>query len=120
MRKPEDDRAVPSEPTLEEVRRDHIGRPVETEAEVRELVGLCLWDVFSDGHEVVASDGRLFDLGSFRASGGFLANVLNRQVGAEQYDYLTFYMGPTWVAERADLAPIYGMIFRRLRARGLD
>ena len=78
---------------MEEVTRDHIERPVEAEAEVRELVGLCLWDVFSDGHDVVASGGSLLDLGSFRASGGFLANVPNRQVGAEQYDYLSFYLG---------------------------
>jgi len=63
---------------------------VDTEAEVRELVGLCLWDVFSDSHDVLASDGRRLELGSFRASGGFLAEVLNRQVGAERYEQLDF------------------------------
>ena len=120
LRKPDDRRPVPPEPTLEQIAREHRERPAETEAEVRELVGQCLWDVFSDGHEVVASDGRQFDLGSFRASGGFLADVLNRQTGTEQYDYLSFYMGTIWVARRADLTPVYRMIFRRLRARGLD
>jgi hypothetical protein len=110
----------PPEPTLELVAQDHVERPVAREAEVRELVGLCLWDVFSDEHEVVASDGRRLDLGSFRGSGGFLADILNQQTGTEQYDYLSFYMGTIWVAERADLAPVYRMIFHRLRARGLD
>ncbi len=120
LRKPDDDRPLPPEPTLEEFAQEHVERPVETEGEVRELVGLCLWDVFSDEHEVAASDGRRLDLGSFRGSGGFLADVLNRQTGREQYDYLSFYLGTIWVAGRADLAPIYQMIFRRLRARGLD
>jgi len=43
--------------------------------------------VFSDGHQVTATDGRVLDLGSFRGSGGFLAEILNRQTGAEHYDY---------------------------------
>ncbi len=120
LRKPDDDRPLPPEPTLEEFAQEHVERPVETEGEVRELVGLCLWDVFSDEHEVAASDGRRLDLGSFRGSGGFLADVLNRQTGTRQYDYLSFYLGTIWVAGRADLTPVYRMIFRRLRARGLD
>jgi len=71
LRKPDEPRPVPPPPTLEEVAREYREHPVETVVEVRELVGQCLWDVFSDGHEVVASDGRKLDLGSFRASGGF-------------------------------------------------
>jgi hypothetical protein len=120
LRKPNDQRPVPPEPTLDEVARDFQTHPVEVAREVRELVGQCLWDVFSENHEVVGPDGRLLDLGSFRASGGFLAEVLNRQPGAAGYDYIDFYMGTTWVAQRADLTPVYRMIFRRLRGRGLD
>src|SRR5208337_2454308 len=30
------------------------------------------------------------------------------------------YMGTIWVAQRADLTPVYQMIFRRLRGRRLD
>ncbi len=104
LRKPDDDRRLPPEPTLAEIAQEHVERPVETEVEVRELVGLCLWDVFSDEHEVITSDGRRLDLGSFRGSGGFLADVLNRQTGREHYDYLSFYLGTIWVAGRADLA----------------
>ena len=89
-------------------------------AEVRELVGQCLWDVFSNNHEVVAPDGCVLDLGSFRASGGFLAEILNQQTGADHYDYIDFYMGTIWVAQRADLTPVYRMIFRRLHRRRLD
>jgi len=120
LRGPNDRRPLPPEPTFDEVARDFRERPVETVREVRELVGQCLWDLFSDGHQVTATDGRVLDLGSFRASGGFLAEILNRQTGAENYDYLDFYMGTIWVAQRADLTPVYQMIFRRLQGRRLD
>jgi hypothetical protein len=120
LRRPDDQRPVPPEPTLDEVVRDFRGHPVDTTQEVGELVGQCLWDVFSDSHEVVGPEGRALDLGSFRGSGDFLADVLNRQVGADQYDYMSFYMGTIWVAERADLTPVYRMIFGRLRWRELD
>ena len=115
LRRPNDPHPLPPEPTFDEVARDFQGRPVETVREVRELVGQCLWDIFSDGHEVITTAGRVLDLGSFRASGGFLAEILNRQTGAEHYDYLDFYMGTIWVAQRADLTPVYQMIFRRLQ-----
>jgi hypothetical protein len=121
MRRPDDDRPVPPEPTLDEIAGDFLARPIEVEPEVRELVGQCLWDVFSDGHEVVAmEDDRLLDLGSFRGSGGFLAEYLNRKTGQDHYDYMNFYMGTIWVSQRADLSPVYRMIFRRLRGRRLD
>ena len=121
LRRPDDPRPVPPEPTRDDVARDFRERPIEAESEVRELVGDCLWDIFSDSHEVVATeDDRVLNLGSFRSSGGFLADVLNRQTGSDDYDYIHFYMGTIWVAQRADLTPVYRMIFCRLRGRGLD
>jgi hypothetical protein len=120
LRKRDDSRPLPPEPTLEEVAKDRREHPIEVAREVRELVGQCLWDIFSDNHEVVAPDGRVLDLGSFRASGGFLADILNRQTDSERYDYVDFYMGTIWVAQRADLGPVYRLIFGRLRNRGLE
>jgi len=120
LRRPNDRHPLPLEPTFDEVARDFRERPVETVREVRELVGQCLWDIFSDGHEVTTTDGCVLDLGSFRVSGGFLAEILNRQTGAEHYNYLDFYMGTIWVAQRADLTPVYQMIFRRFQGRRLD
>ncbi len=120
LRKP-DDRSPPlPEPTLDEVAQNYAERPVEAAREVRELVGMCLWDVFSDNHEVVGPDERMLDLGSFRGSGGFLADFLNRGIHQECYDYMDFYMGTIWIAQRADLGPVYRMIFRRLHSRQLD
>src|SRR5260370_29412025 len=63
LRRPDDQRPVPPEPTLDDVARDFRERPVEVDREVRELVGQRLWDVFADSHEVVGPDGRVLDLG---------------------------------------------------------
>jgi len=88
---------------------------VETAQEVRQLVAMCLWDVFSNEHGVVDRDGRLVDIGSWRGAAGFLAAQLNRQTGESQYGYADFYMGSFWGSQRADLTPVYEMIFRRLK-----
>jgi hypothetical protein len=112
------DRPPDPEPTREEVAQRYRQEPGDTAREARELVGRCLWDVFSDNHDVIAPDGRLIDIGSFRGAGGFIADCLNREIGAQEYDYMDFYMGTIWIAQRADLTPVYRMIFRRLKARG--
>jgi hypothetical protein len=33
---------------------------------------------------------------------------------------MRFYMGTIWMARRADLTPVYAMIFRRLKSAGAD
>ncbi len=110
-----------SEPTLEKVRREYQATPVRSHEEVTELVGLCLWDVFSDNHDVITADGRLADIGSFRGAGAFLDEHLTHgQEGWREGDYLRFYLGTIWISTRADLTPVYAMIFRRLRSVGAD
>src|SRR6266536_4145639 len=108
-------------PTLEDVRREYEPEPVQADAELTELVGLCLWDVFSDNHDVITADGRVADIGSFRGAGAFLDEHLpgNRE-GWREGDYLRFYLGTIWINARADLAPVYAMIFRRIKALGGD
>ena len=146
------------EPTLEEIAASHENGPIDAERECLELVGRCLWDVFSDNHEVFADDSRLLDLGSMRSAGSFLAEVANEQggpkplpkpdpsalldelfpqpsdpavarlmaemrqemIGDGGYTYLDFYLGTGSIANRADLTPVYAMIFRRLQQRGMD
>ncbi|MGL5019666.1 MAG: hypothetical protein ACRDBP_16145, partial [Luteolibacter sp.] len=34
--------------------------------------------------------------------------------------YMDFYMGTWWAGRRADLGPVYRLIFKRLRAHGAD
>ena len=109
------------EPTLEDVRREYEPSPVNAEEEVTDLVGLCLWDIFSDNHDVIAADGRFADIGSFRNAGAFLDEYLTRdQEGSRDGDYMRFYMGTIWISRRTDLMPVYAMIFRRLKAVGGD
>lgn len=107
-------------PTIEEITRDYSATPIDCEREVRDLVGMCLWDLFSDNHEVIDQEGRVMDIGSFRAAGDFIADILNRQLGEHRYDYMDFYLGTIWISRRADLTPVYSMIFRRLKSRQLD
>ena len=54
-------------------------------------------------------------------AGAFLDEHLtgNRE-GWREGDYLRFYLGTIWINARADLAPVYAMIFRRIRALGGD
>lgn len=108
------------EPDFEEFCKDLKDHPVEPKRELRELMGLCLWDVFSDNHEVFASHGRLVDLGSQRGAAGFIAEWLNTMLDINRYSYLDFYMGTAWISDRADLSPIYRIIFQRLQKAGGD
>jgi hypothetical protein len=109
------------EPTLEEVRMDWQDKPVNAWEEVIELVALCLWDVFSNNHEVIAADGRVADIGSFRGAARFLVEYLTGpNDDLWNMDYCRFYMGTIWISDRADLTPVYGMIFHRLKALGAD
>ena len=88
-----------------------------------ELVALCLWDVFSENHDVLAADGRIADLGSWRGSADFLADILNAQLRTRRFDYMHFYMGTSGFrlgSEPIDPAPVYLLIFDRLRANGFD
>jgi hypothetical protein len=119
-RKDVPEREPEPEPTLDEIRNEYRAEPVNVQEEVTELVGLCLWDVFSDNHEVVAPDGRVVDIGSFRGAGAFLDEHLtwDQEDRWREGDYMRFYMGTIWISRRADLTPVYAMIFRRLRALG--
>ncbi|WHZ25446.1 MAG: hypothetical protein OJF51_000241 [Nitrospira sp.] len=88
-------------------------------------LGCCLWDVFADNHDVITAEGALVDLGSFRAAAGFIADFRYRRNRTQEGfgslgDYIEFYMGTTMIRHRADLTPIYELIFRRMREIGLS
>jgi len=77
--------------------------------------------VFSNNHEVIGADGRVADIGSFRGAAGFLVEYLTGpNDDLWSMDYCRFYMGTIWISDRADLTPVYAMIFRRLKALGAD
>ncbi len=115
-------------PALEEFLNEKDDKPVEPGKELVELFGHCLWDIFSDNHTVLSSDGCEYDIGSFRGAGGFIAEFINthlpqeglRPRRGERYDYLDFYMGSIWVRGRAGLLPVYELIFKRLQEAQCD
>ncbi len=121
-REPDNSKLTPKpEPTLEEVRADWQDQPVNVCEEVTDLVALCLWDVFSNSHDVIAADGRLADIGSFRGAAGFLVEYLTGpNDDLWSMDYCRVYMGTIWISDRADLTPVYALIFQRLKALGAD
>jgi hypothetical protein len=95
--------------------------PVDADAELTELIGSCLWDIFSDNNDVVTRDGRVADLGSFRGSSAFIDGYLSRdRAGHHEGDDMRFYMGTAFLTGRADLTGSYKLIFRRLRMLGAD
>jgi hypothetical protein len=109
------------EPTLKQVQASYHEEPVLPAAECGRLLTLCLWDIFSDNHDVYSPDGRLVDLGSFRGSAGVLADWLDRHLpGTVPGGYLDVYMGTIWIAQRADLTPVYRLIFSRLKRHQFD
>jgi hypothetical protein len=110
---------------LDAVRRDMIDRASNPMEECADLLGNCLWDIFSDNHDVVTAEGLLVDLGSFRGAAGFIADFRHRRTCTQdglgdRGDYLEFYMGTVAVRHRADLTPVYELIFRRMRQIGLS
>ena len=110
--------------TFDALRREmpvDASKPAE---ECADLLGCCLWDVFADNHDVCTAKGALVDLGSFRAAAGFIADFRHRRSHSEAWlnerrDYIEFYLGTWMVRHRADLTPVYELIFRRMQQLGL-
>jgi hypothetical protein len=92
-------------------------------ANLRHMVGLCLWDILSDNHDLILSDRRVVHLGSFRVAAGIISDFAagERSIGFRSgEDYLDFYMGTWAIKDRNALKPIYRYIFSRLRECGVD
>ncbi len=81
------------------------------------ILGLSTYDIFSNNHEVFAKDNKIYDFGSLRGSGRFIADFFNKHYpdNSGKYDYIDFYMGTIWIRERGNLTPFYEYIFQKLR-----
>ena len=117
-------RETPGEPVLsfEEFMKDVTAEPVDEPYEIVSIVGDCIWNIFSNNHTVFNENGESYHLGSWRGSGGFIADVINslQLVPGKSFDYMDFYMGGVFSEERADLTLVYEFIFNRLQAKQLD
>ena len=92
---------------------------LESDRAVISLVGDALWDIFAENHTVFDATGP-YKLGTWRASAGFIADVLNRRYDlySTGFDYLDFYMGS--LTRQPQLEPIYCWIFTGLKDAGCD
>lgn len=93
--------------------------------ELADAVGCCLWDVFSNNHDVLTTGGAVVDLDSFRASAGFIADFRSYGLPADRqdrprWDYMDFYMGAVSVEAQEAAVAIYDLIFSRMRNVELD
>ncbi len=117
-----------------------------SDAEKREswfrLLGNVLWDTFSENNDVLGPEGKRYHLGSWRGTGGFLADYLNAILAAEgsaaegsaddgevsggPFAYTDFYMGNGGFRQSEEevrhalIRTLYLRIFERLRGLGFD
>lgn len=119
MKKPQ--KITPVE-SFEEFLKDVKNEPVDQPYEIVHILGDCIWNIFSNNHTVFNENAESYDLGSWRGSGRFIADVINKLqlVPGKSFDYMDFYMGGIFRHERADLTPVYEFIFKKLKAKNLD
>lgn len=110
-------------PTLDELRQEQIEKadPIKPLDELLVVFGGCVWSVFSNNHDVVGPDGMVYHLGSFRGTGSFLAEFIEQTYpDAPTFDYMNFYCADVFIERRADVTPLYELIFERIREQACD
>lgn len=108
--------------SLEEFIKDIKTSLVDAQYEIVSIFGDCIWNIFSNNHTVFNENAESYDLGSWRGTGGFIADVINKLqlVPDKTFDYMDFYMGGIFRHERIGLTPVYEFIFKKLKAKHLD
>jgi hypothetical protein len=88
-----------------------------------ERLASALWGVFSHHRAVVDTEGRHYDLGSWRAAAELIADLVNRRHPEIRppIRYMDCYMGVISAAERGpDVEALHRWIFSRLRDAGCE
>jgi hypothetical protein len=73
LRQPGAQPTAAAAPSFEQIRQEYRDEPLRPREEYADLIGYCLWDIFSDGHDVWTAEGVQVDLGSFRGAAGLIA-----------------------------------------------
>lgn len=86
------------------------------------LIGITIWDIFSNNHEVISPNNKVYDIGSWRGSGSTISEIINNNFKEnESYGYLDFYMGSFYQIEsEINLKEIYKEVFKILKNLGCD
>lgn len=111
---------APYDKTLLDFQKGYVEEEAKEPQECIEVLGNAVYDIFSNNHEVVSALGKVYDLGSMRGSGGFIADFLNSffEEFRFHYDYMDFYMGTIFLRDRADMTPFYEFVFKKLKEKG--
>lgn len=110
-------------PTLNELRQEQTEKadPIMPLDELLTVFGGCVWSVFSNNHDVVGPDGMVYHLGSFRGTGSFLSKLIGQTYpDAPLFDYMDFYCADVFIERRADVTPVYELIFERVKEQNCD
>jgi hypothetical protein len=91
---------------------EYSSTPYKPEEELKEMVGRCLWDIFSYHNWVIKK--KAFELGSFAGSAKCI-DLFDRPQGNGRH-YTKYYMGSVWIKNYVDLSPVYRLLFSRLKA----
>ncbi len=108
-------------PSLEDFLDKPDEVPVKPLDELIDILGHCVWHVFSENHDVVDAEGNAYHLGSWRGSARFIAEFINQHHAVEkEYDYMDFYMGFWREEAKANCLPVFKHIFETLHEHGCD
>ena len=99
--------------TRDEIARDFRLTPIEPSAKYANWSASAFGTYFPTTMKSSTPTNGSWTLVRF-ATGGFIADYVNRCSWLAEYDYIDFYLGTIWIAQRADLTPVYRMLFRRL------
>jgi undecaprenyl pyrophosphate synthase len=100
--------------TIKDFKQDNLNK-INSEYEFLYAFGLACYDIFSDENEVIDSKNVIYNIGSHRGSGEFIANYLNHQFQLnETFDYLDFYLSSN-IKNRASLFEFYKHIFKIIK-----
>ena len=86
------------------------------------LLGLAAYDIFSMNFRVISHEGKIYDLGSLRESGVFIAEFLNLHFEKSnlQFSGMHFYMGTSQYQMNIDLQIFYEYLLNLLKRRRCD
>lgn len=88
--------------------------------EFLDLLGDCLWCIFSNNHDVYDEKGFVYHLGSFRGSGSFIADFFNEHFTTyKTYDYMDFYCADMRIEKDEASYPLFLYIFEKLKKTNL-
>jgi len=95
---------------------------IQTKLEMAQILGDCIWDVFSGNNEVFSNNGWIYHLGSWRGTGSFLSDYI-KKFDSLHFDYMNFYMGTQGMnvyPKEVEFEKIYLYIFKLLKKNKLD